>query len=70
MCMFCAVIPATLAVGTAAHGRQTQAPRRAGHNGEAARPKLPVIPVTAVTVVALSVCAVVNHALLRGVMPL
>jgi hypothetical protein len=68
--MFCAAIPATLAVGVSTHGRQARSRRRIGGGAEIAESRLPVVPLTMAAVAALSVCAVVNHALLRGVMPL
>lgn len=67
MCMFCAAIPATLAVGAAARQKQRQAQQKSAQSGEPpARPALPAGPVTAAVVTGLAIASVVCHTHLGG----
>jgi hypothetical protein len=62
MCMFCAAVPAALAVGTAAKGQQTEERKAAEARGEEWRPpRLPAGKVTGLLVTALVIAAVFNH---------
>lgn len=73
MCVFCAAIPAAAALGAAAHGKQTEARRRAADahqefdSSEAspfkapARP-VPIAAITGVVIACLMVGSVVTHA--------
>jgi uncharacterized membrane protein YidH (DUF202 family) len=62
MCIFCAAIPAVAAVGTAAHGQQREAARKAEREGRPApKPKVPPAKAAGVLVVALVIASVVYH---------
>ncbi len=67
MCVFCAAIPATMALGASAQARQKQKRREAEANGKGA-PKaiLPAGPATALAVAALVTASVVVHTRLAG----
>jgi hypothetical protein len=67
MCMFCAAIPATLAVGAAAHQKQHLAQQKDREDGKPfTKPVLPAGPATAVMVVGLAVASVVYHTQVGG----
>jgi hypothetical protein len=70
MCMFCAAIPGTLAVGTAAHGRSKRLLRDALPGEQVSTPRIPPLPLTAVAVTFLVVCAFLYHTRLLGAAPL
>jgi hypothetical protein len=60
--MFCASIPAALAIGANVHASQGRAMKTALENGEpAAKPKLPAGPATAVLVAGLLAASVLYH---------
>lgn len=73
MCIFCAAIPAAAALGAAAHGKQTEARRRAETVNEAATEEparlapvvlprqLPIAGITGVVLAGLVVGSVVTH---------
>ena len=62
MCMFCAAIPATLAVGSAVQSKQREAQRAAQARGEPLpRPRLPMGKLTAGVFVALVAASVTYH---------
>jgi hypothetical protein len=62
MCMFCAAIPATLAVGAAVRQKQHLAQQQSAALGkETSKPALPAGKVTAVIVTGLVVASVVYH---------
>jgi len=62
MCMFCAAIPAALAVGVNAQTRQNRSEKEAEIRGEEpARPKVPPKATTAVVVAGLAVASIVYH---------
>ena len=71
MCIFCAAIPAAAALGAAAHGKQTEARRRAETVNEATTEparlapvlphQLPIAGITGVVLVGLVVGSVVTH---------
>ncbi len=68
MCMFCAAIPATLAVGANLRAKQIRERREAGERGEAA-PEQKQVPVGKITVMlagAFVVASVVYHSQLNG----
>jgi hypothetical protein len=68
MCMFCAAIPATLAVGAAARQKQHLAQQRSEDGGKTpSKPVLPAGPVTAVIVTGLAIASVVYHTQLGGI---
>lgn len=60
MCMFCAAIPATVAVGAKLNAKQQGGAREADESGEAVHEK-PVKAITAGLVVLLAVGSVVYH---------
>jgi hypothetical protein len=60
--MFCAAIPAALAVGVNAQARQNRSEREAAaRREEPARPKVPPKAATAVVVAGLAVASIVYH---------
>lgn len=63
MCMFCAAIPTTLALGAAAHGQQREAERKAQAEGRPApkKPSVPAAKVAAAAAVMLVAASVVYH---------
>jgi hypothetical protein len=62
MCMFCAAIPAALAVGVNAQARQNRSEKEAKFRGkDPANPKVPPKAVTAVVVAGLAVASIVYH---------
>lgn len=62
MCMFCAAIPAALAVGANAQARQNRAEREARARGEKpVRPKMAPKTATALVVAGLAVASIVYH---------
>jgi hypothetical protein len=62
MCMFCAAIPAALAVGANAQARQNRAQKAAGvHGEEPSQPKVPPKAATAAVVVGLAVASIIYH---------
>jgi uncharacterized iron-regulated membrane protein len=62
MCMFCAAIPATLAVGAAAHQKQRLEQQKSAEEGKKpAREALPAGKTTAVIVAGLAVASFVYH---------
>ncbi len=62
MCMFCAAVPAALAVGTAVKGQQTEERKAAEVRGETWQaPRLPAEKLTGAAVAALVVAAVFYH---------
>ena len=68
MCMFCAAIPATLAVGAAARQKQHQLQQRREDEGKTpSKPALPAGPATAVIVTGLAIASVVYHTQLGGI---
>ncbi len=67
MCMFCAAIPATLAVGAAVRQKQHLAQLKTQDEGKTPpKPILPAGPATAVIVTGLAVASVVYHTRLGG----
>ncbi len=72
MCVFCAAIPAAAALGAAAHGKQTEARRRAADASQendspeaspittTTRP-LPIAAITGVVIASLMVGSIVTH---------
>jgi len=66
--MFCAAIPATLAVGAAVRQKQHQAQQKNEEEGKTpAKPALPAGPATAVIVTGLAIASVVYHTQLGGI---
>ena len=62
MCMFCAAIPATLAVGVNAQARQNRSEKEAEVRGEEPpHPKVTPKAATAVVVAGLAVASIVYH---------
>ncbi len=62
MCMFCAAIPAALAVGANVNARQRRETEQAQQRGEPpAQPKISPKPATAVIVAGLAVASVMYH---------
>ncbi len=63
MCLFCAAIPTTLALGAAAHGKQREAARTAELAGRPApKPaRMPVAKVTTAVVVTLVIASALYH---------
>jgi hypothetical protein len=60
--MFCAAIPAALAVGANAQARQNRSEKEAEARGEeASRPKVPPKAATAVVVAGLAVASIIYH---------
>jgi protein-S-isoprenylcysteine O-methyltransferase Ste14 len=64
MCVFCAAIPATAALGTNLNTKQNKTRREAVARGEKPASAKPILKVTLVAVVLLGVCSVVYHTLL------
>jgi hypothetical protein len=68
MCMFCAAIPATLAVGAAARQKQHLISRKSVDDGKTpSKPLLPAGKTTAVIVAGLAIASVVYHTQLGGI---
>jgi hypothetical protein len=66
--MFCASIPATLALGAAAHQKQHLSQQRSEDEGKTpSKPVLPAGPATAVIVAGLAIASVVYHTQLGGI---
>jgi len=66
--MFCAAIPATLAVGAAARQKQHQSQQKTlGEGKTPAKPALPAGPATALIVTGLAIASVVYHTQLGGI---
>lgn len=62
MCMFCAAIPAALALGANAQSRQRLQKIQAEEKGEQPpRPNLPAGPTTAVVVAGLVISSIIYH---------
>jgi hypothetical protein len=62
MCLFCAAIPAALAIGARAKARQDMTKVEAQAQQEPApRPALPAVPATAVVVAGLVAASVIYH---------
>jgi hypothetical protein len=60
--MFCAAIPAALAVGVNAHARQNRSDQEAQKRGEdPSRPRVPPKAATAAVVAGLAVASIVYH---------
>ena len=67
MCMFCAAIPAALAVGVNAQARQNRLEKDAETRGEDPdRPKVPPKTVTVLVVAGLAVASIVYHTQLNN----
>jgi hypothetical protein len=68
MCMFCAAIPATLAVGANLNAKQIRERRKAGERGErlAEKKQVPVGKITVIAAGALVAASVVYHTQLNG----
>jgi uncharacterized iron-regulated membrane protein len=67
MCMFCAAIPATLALGAAANQKQRLAGQKNVEEGKTpARPVLPAGKTTALIVAGLAIASAVTHTQLGG----
>jgi len=65
--MFCAVIPAALAVGAAARQKQHQSQQKSKDEGKTpSKPALPAGPATAVIVTGLAIASVVYHTQVGG----
>jgi heme/copper-type cytochrome/quinol oxidase subunit 2 len=66
--MFCAAIPATLAVGAAARQKQHHSQQKSEEEGNTpSKPVLPAGPATAVIVTGLAIASVVYHTQLGGI---
>ena len=62
MCIFCAAIPATLAMGARMNAKQNDRQKIAKSKGQTVRRKeLPVGPLTIVAVTGLAVSSVIYH---------
>ncbi len=62
MCVFCAAIPATLAVGARLNAKQNQHLKAAEAQGQPPRSKqFPIVPLTIVAVSGLVVSSVIYH---------
>lgn len=62
MCMFCAAIPATLAIGASAQAHQQREKRQAEAQGKTpARPVIPAGPATGVVVAGLVTASILYH---------
>lgn len=68
MCMFCAAVPATLAVGANLNAKQLRERREADERGEAVPEKkqIPVGKITVLAAGALVAASVVYHTQLNG----
>jgi uncharacterized membrane protein YidH (DUF202 family) len=65
--MFCAAIPAVLAVGASAQARQNRTEKEAERRGEEGpHPKVPPKAATAVVVAGLAVASIVYHTQLNN----
>jgi hypothetical protein len=68
MCMFCAAIPATLAVGAANRQKQYLAKQKEEEDGKpVTKPVIPAGPATAVIVAGLAVASVIYHTHVVGI---
>lgn len=65
MCLFCASIPVTLAVGVNLQRRRLEEQRQSGE-AENQPPTLPVSPLTAVAVAGLVLSSVIYHSSLNS----
>jgi hypothetical protein len=62
MCVFCAAIPATMAIGANARSKQRKEAELAKAEGKTLPHKIvPVSTVTAVAVTGLAVCSIIYH---------
>ncbi len=62
MCVFCAAIPATLAVGARLNAKQNEShPIAETQDPPARRTRVPIIPLTIVAVSGLAVSSVIYH---------
>lgn len=68
MCIFCAAIPATAALGTNLNRKQDKARGEARARGEEPPSAKPVLKVTLIVVLLLAACSVVYHTLLFPVL--
>ncbi|MGA2819546.1 MAG: hypothetical protein ABSF61_02655 [Anaerolineales bacterium] len=64
MCVFCAAVPATVAVGANLNAKQEKARRDAIAEGKDPSFEKPIVKATLVVVVLLAVCSVIYHILL------
>jgi hypothetical protein len=68
MCMFCAAIPATLAVGAATRQKQRLAQQKDEEEGKPpVKPVVPVGPATTIIVAGLAVASVIYHTQVGGI---
>jgi hypothetical protein len=62
MCVFCAAIPATLAVGARLNAKQNQSQKTTeAQEQPARRPRIPIVPLTMLAVGGLVVSSVIYH---------
>jgi len=67
MCMFCAAIPTTLALGMTVKNNQLQKKIKAESEGSPLpRPKIRPKPITAAAIAGLMVCSIITHTSLQG----
>lgn len=66
MCMFCAAMPAAIAVGTNLHAKQRREQRAAEARGEEPKRRMPVMPLTGLTLVVLAFLSVFYHSQSSG----
>ena len=67
MCMFCAAIPATAAIGTNLNAKQKATQRAAEEAGTEPPPAKPVAKLTLAALVALAIGSVVYHTVISPI---
>jgi uncharacterized iron-regulated membrane protein len=66
MCMFCAAMPATIAVGAHLQAKQRRERRAAEERGEKPKQQIPALPLTGLTLVILAFVSVLYHSQSSG----
>ncbi len=66
MCMFCAAMPATIAVGANLQAKQRREQREAEARGQEARRQIPVMTWMAVVLVTLALASALYHSQFDG----
>jgi len=67
MCIFCAAIPATAAIGTNLNAKQKANRQAAEKEGDAAPAEKPIAKITMGALVFLAICSVTYHTILARI---
>ena len=68
MCVFCAAIPATAAIGANLHAKQKTARLKAEEEGNEPRKEKPIAKATLGTIILLTICSVLYHFVLSPIL--